>query len=143
MRGDMKTSNYIEADVAFALQPSRRLAAFVVLAAAGTASLLAALPLPGWAGVAAAAWCALAFVHALARCSGERNVHILGGRSIVVDGVAGEIVAGSFVAPWLTVVHWRPASSRLARTVVVLPDMLDAATFRALRVILRWAPPAG
>jgi len=24
---------------------------------------------------------------------------------------------------------------------VVLPDMLDAATFRALRVILRWAPP--
>ena len=69
-------------------------------------------------------------------------MHVLGGRSIVVDGVAGEIVAGSFVAPWLTIVHWRAASSRLVRTVVVLPDMLDAATFRALRVILRWAPPA-
>ena len=142
MRGDMETSNYIEADVAFTLQPSRRLAGFVVLAGAGTASLLAAMPLPGWASAAAAAWCALAFAHALARHTVSRSVRILGGRAIVVDRAAGEIVAGSFVAPWLTIVRWRPASSWRARTVVVLPDMLDAAAFRALRVILRWAPPA-
>jgi toxin CptA len=141
MRGDMGTSNYIEADVAFTLEPSRRLVAFIVLAAAGTASLLAAMPLPAGASVAAAAWCALAFVHALGRHTRRRSVHILAGRAIVVDGLAGEIVAGSFVAPWLTIVHWRAASPRLVRTVVVLPDMLDAATFRRLRVILRWAPP--
>ncbi len=140
MRGDI--SNYSDADVAFTLEPSRRLAAFAVLAAALTGSLLAAMPLPAWATAVAAAWCALAFVHTLARHTRHRVVHILGGRSIVVDGAAGEIVAGSFVAPWLAIVHWRPASSRLVRTVVVLPDMLDAATFRALRVILRWAPPA-
>lgn len=141
MRGDMGTSNYSDADVAFTLEPSRRLAACVVLAAAATASLLAALPVPAWARGAVAAWCVLAFLHALARHVLRRRVHILGGRSIVVDGIAGEVVAGSFVAPWLTIVHWRPSSSRLVRTVVVLPDMLDASTFRALRVILRWAPP--
>ena len=139
MRGDI--SNYSDADVAFTLEPSRRLAAFVVLAAAGSAALVAAMPLPAWAGAVSAAWCVLAFIHALARHTVRRVVHILAGRSIVVDGLAGEIVAGSFVAPWLTIVHWRPASSRLSRTLVVLPDMLDAATFRALRVILRWAPP--
>lgn len=100
------------------------------------------MALPLWISAAAAAWCALAFVHALARHGVRRVVHVLGGRSIVVDGIAGEIVAGSFVAPWLTIVHWRPAASGLVNTVVVLPDMLDAATFRALRVILRWAPPS-
>jgi len=142
MREAMGTSNYIEPDVAFTLEPSRRLAAFVVLAAAATASLLAAMPLPGGAAGAAAAWCVLASAHALARHAVRRRVHVLGGRSIEVDGVAGEIVAGSFVAPWLTIVRWRPASSRLVRTVVVLPDMLEAASFRALRVVLRWAPPA-
>ena len=114
MRGDI--SNYSDADVAFTLEPSRRLAAFVVLAAAGTAALVAAMPLPGWAGAMAAAWCVVAFIHALARHTVRRVVHILAGRSIVVDGLGGEIVAGSFVAPWLTIVHWRPVSSRLPRT---------------------------
>jgi toxin CptA len=139
----METSNYSEADVAFTLEPSRRLAAFIILSAAATASLLAAMPLPAWASLVAAAWCALGCLHALARAASGASVHVLGGRSIVVDGVAGEIVNGSFVAPWLTVVHWRPASARFVRTLVVVPDMLDAGSFRALRVILRWAPPAG
>jgi toxin CptA len=136
----MVSSNYIEPDVAFTLEPSPRLAAFVVLAAAATASLLAAMALAQWASGAAAAWCVVVSAHALARHALRRRVHVLGGRSIEVDGVAGEIVAGSFVAPWLTIVRWRPAASRLVRTVVVLPDMLDAQSFRAVRVALRWAP---
>jgi hypothetical protein len=139
----METSNYSEADVAFTLEPSRRLAAFIVLAAAATASLVAAMPLPSWASALALAWCGLGCMHALARHANPRTVHVLGGRSIVVDGVAGEIANGSFVAPWLTIVHWRPASARFARTLVVVPDMLEAGPFRALRVILRWAPPCG
>jgi hypothetical protein len=139
----METSNYSEAEVAFTLEPSRRLAGFVILAAAATASLLAAMPLPAWASVVAAAWCGVGCLHALARAANRVNVHVIGGRSIVVNGVVGEIASGSFVAPWLTIVHWRPASARFSRTLVVVPDMLDAAAFRALRVILRWAPPPG
>ena len=75
--------------------------------------------------------------HAFARARRTRTVR-LDGRRIQVDSVPGEVIDGSFVAPWLTIVHWRPLGSRLTRTLLVLPDMLDAESFRALRVVLRW-----
>jgi toxin CptA len=52
---------------------------------------------------------------------------------------SGVVRAGSFVAPWLTIVVWRPHGSRLDRAVLVLPDMLEEEDFRRLRVWLRWA----
>lgn len=52
---------------------------------------------------------------------------------------AGSVRAGSFVAPWLTIVIWRPEGARLDRAVLVLPDMLPKEDFRRLRVWLRWA----
>ena len=45
---------------------------------------------------------------------------------------------GSFVAPWLTVVRWRPAGGRLDRTLVLLPDAAGSREMRNIRVILRW-----
>ena len=50
----------------------------------------------------------------------------------------GAVVDGSFVAPWLTVIHWRPTGSRWTRTILLLPDMVEAGAFRRLRVLLRW-----
>ena len=128
--------------MAFTLEPSARLAGFVVVAAAGSATLLVALALPAWITAPAAAWCVALCCHALAGHVRHRAVRITGGTSIVVDGEAGAIVSGSFVAPWLTVIHWRRSGGRVTRTVVILPDMIEAARFRELRVILRWAPPA-
>ena len=126
--------------MAFALAPSVRLAAFIVVAAAATACLALAVPLPAGVSPALTAWCAVAAAHALWR-NRAREVRISRGTAITVDGIPGNVAHGSFVAPWLTVVHWRPLGARFKRTVVVLPDMIDAEGFRALRVILRWAPP--
>lgn len=50
----------------------------------------------------------------------------------------GELRDGSFVAPWLTIVRWRPEGRRVDRTILVLPGMSDAETLRRIRVILRW-----
>ena len=126
--------------MALALAPSARLAAFVVLAASATSCLLVATPLPRGVAFVLVAWCAVAATHALAR-NRAREVRISRGTSIMVGGCVGHIAHGSFVAPWLTIIHWRPLGARFARTLVVLPDMIDAESFRALRVILRWAPP--
>ena len=50
----------------------------------------------------------------------------------------GELRDGSFVAPFLTVIRWRPAGARFDRTIVLLPDMVEPESFRRLRVQLRW-----
>jgi hypothetical protein len=50
----------------------------------------------------------------------------------------GELRDGSFVAPWLTIIRWRPTGARFDRTIVILPDMLERESFRRLRVVLRW-----
>jgi len=54
----------------------------------------------------------------------------------------GNIIAGSFVAPYLTVVRFRITRSKftLAKSLVVLPDSLDHEAFRELRVRLKWGP---
>jgi len=72
----------------------------------------------------------------------RRLVVDLSGR-IEVEGAdgcrrAGQLQDGSFVAPWLTLVRWRPEGARLSRTVLVMPDAVDAAAFRRLRILLRW-----
>jgi toxin CptA len=136
----MDANNYNEASVAFALAPSARLAAFIVLAAAATSCLMLAMPLPRGLTLVLLTWCAAAAMHALA---GNRacEVRVSRGTSIMVGGRVGHVEQGSFVAPWLTIVRWRPLGARFTRTLVVLPDRVDAESFRALRVILRWAPP--
>lgn len=127
--------------MAFTVAPSPGLAGFIVVISALTCALVVAIPLPRWAAAGAAAWTLALCCHALAQQLRHREVRITGGTSITVDGVAGAIVSGSFVAPWLTIIHWRRHGSRLTRTLAVLPGTVDRARFRELRVILRWAPP--
>ena len=52
--------------------------------------------------------------------------------------LAGQVRAGSFVAPWLVIVRWRAQGSRWDSTVLLLPDMAPANEMRRLRVLLRW-----
>ena len=52
--------------------------------------------------------------------------------------VAGHLARGSFVAPWLVVVHWVPEGAWLARQIFLLPDMAGEQELRRLRVLLRW-----
>ena len=51
----------------------------------------------------------------------------------------GRVRDGSFVAPWLTIIRWRPDGARLDRTLVIVPDMIHVAARRRIRVILKWA----
>lgn len=67
------------------------------------------------------------------RASGEVALQARDG-----EWLRGELRDGSFVAPWLTIVRWRPEGGRMDRTVLLLPGMADAGTLRKIRVILRW-----
>lgn len=49
-----------------------------------------------------------------------------------------DVLASSFVAPYLTLLNLRPRGSRFPQHVVVLPDAVAAEDFRQLRVLLRW-----
>jgi hypothetical protein len=134
--------------VVIAIGPSRLAVAHVMaLAAAGMACAL----LSGLHGTLAAGACGLLTVAGVvslrreALREGRGAVCVLAvdlkGRVEASGGsgrVAGRLVPGSFVAPWLTVVRWRPEGARFARTVLVPPDAVDADAFRRLRVLLRW-----
>ncbi|MBI5918284.1 MAG: hypothetical protein HY849_02765 [Nitrosomonadales bacterium] len=52
--------------------------------------------------------------------------------------VRAQLLGDSLVMPWLTVLNLKPEGVRWARRVVILPDSLDAESFRELRVWLRW-----
>lgn len=75
--------------------------------------------------------------------NGVRGIRVDGEGAIRVVTVQGErtgvVRAGSFVAPWLTIVRWRPKGARCDRTVAIFPDMANADSRRRLRVLLRWS----
>jgi toxin CptA len=48
---------------------------------------------------------------------------------------------GSFVACYLTTLAYRPENKFFSRYLLIMPDMLDAETFRQLRTHLRWKSP--
>lgn len=121
-----------------ALRPSRSAAAAVALMAAATLALIAATPGPLGARILAGTWVACLALHAL-RPNRLRSLRLERSGEIEVDGRAGTLRPGSFVAPWLTVIRWRPRRARFDRTVLVLPDMLPPETFRELRVLLKWS----
>lgn len=52
--------------------------------------------------------------------------------------LAGKLLDSSLVTPYLTVLNVLPQGARLARGVTIMPDSLDAESFRQLRVYLQW-----
>ena len=59
--------------------------------------------------------------------------------------VEGEILEGSFVAPWLVTLGFRPKGARRwipRKVITLLPDSADRESLRRLRVRLRWGKPA-
>jgi hypothetical protein len=141
---------YSEAALAVALLPSRLGVVLLGAMAVATLALIAATPGLTALRILAATWvscAALEAIHTVALRRGRRGVCAIrlqrSGEIAVCmasgawrQGVARD---GSFVAPWLTIVRWRPEGARWDRTILVLPDMLGADAFRALRVLLRWS----
>jgi toxin CptA len=139
-----------EARVEMALWPSRVAAIAILAMAVATQALVAATPGPmalRFLVVAAIACAALEALYAIALRHGRRGV-----RTILVQGTGeidvelatgrwsgGRVSDGCFVAPWLTIIRWRPHGARFDRSIVLLPDMMPRAEFRRLRVLLRWS----
>lgn len=118
--------------------------AFLLVAAGCTIALALALPwaipwrmlLVGWIGGGSFVACrALAAVRSLRL--DRSGVIVLVRRN--GSSVSGTVRDGSFVAPWLTILRWRPQGGRWDRSLVLLPDAADAEAMRKIRVILRWA----
>jgi len=51
---------------------------------------------------------------------------------------ACELLGSTYVSPRLTILNLKPEGGRLARSVVLVPDNVDAGEFRRLRAWLRW-----
>lgn len=134
--------------VDLALGPSRTASAAIHIAGAATLAVILASAVPWSVQAALVAGVAGASVRALRRHGSQEGAGAV--RRLVVDlsgrievhgangGIAaGEVAAGSFVAPWLAIVRWVPEGARRSRTVLVMPDAVEEHAFRRLRVVLR------
>lgn len=140
--------------VVIAIGPSRLVARFVTgLAAVALASVLVSGVAWTWATVAGCALVAAA-VSAIRREAFREGRGSVSRLTVDLDGGVeakgdsgpariGHLASGSFVAPWLVVVRWRPQGARFPRTVLVPPDAVAPDAFRRLRVLLRWGPAGG
>ena len=143
---------YSDAAAEARLAPSRRGAWMIAGAALATLAVIATTPGLDGLRVLAATWIAcgaLEAIHSRALLRGARAVHALRirGESIeVVDARgrlrAGSVRPGSFVAPWLTIVRWRPHGAWWDRSIPILPGMAGEEALRRLRVVLKWAQHA-
>jgi len=127
------------------LAPSPRATVFIVFAGGATVALVVFLSLVPLLRLAAIAWVGATCLAACRSVAARRRDLVLRGAAIDLRDEGGEwrtgqLRDGSFVAPWLTIVRWRAAGERFDRTVAILPDMIDAARFRELRVLLRHQP---
>lgn len=50
----------------------------------------------------------------------------------------GRVLPDSYVGARITTIVWRPEGARLARAILLLPDMLPPDDFRRLRILLRY-----
>ena len=143
--GSFKYSDAVE----LSLSPSRSAAAFLALVGIATLAVGSRLPLQDaghWSLALVVVALTAEALRTVAARRGARAVRTVrldrwGSLFLGLDG--GRVRIGfvrprCFVAPWLTIVRWRPEGARFDRTFIVLPDMLDAEPFRRLRVLLKW-----
>jgi len=140
---------YSEA-VEVSVEPSWPVAAALALACAATLAVMAFTPMGSFTRAGLAAGVILAFADAIRVVAlrrgtrGVRGFRVDLAKAIRVRDAAGRereglLRDGSFVAPWLTLVRWRPSGARFDRTFLLVPGMLETESFRRLRVLLRWA----
>jgi len=134
------------------LRSSATLGALVTAAHAGAAVSLAFASLPLWTLVLGTAAVLVSLLQVFPRAVSLRHpnaVHRVlwpagdewhlftrGGQELV-----GTLLPESYLRPWLVVLRFKIPRSRMRRSVVILPDMLDANVMRRLRVRLGLNPP--
>jgi hypothetical protein len=115
----------------------------LVAAAMATALLVLAMPISTALRMALCAWIVALTCHACRSLCAVRMLRLERGGAVRLETAhglrTGNVRDGSLVAPWLTIVRWRPDGARFDRTVLVLPGMVGEEDFRRLRVLLRWS----
>ena len=132
----------------FNLQPSIYFAIALVVSHGAALAVLAPLALPLWAKILLASLVLISLLYHvwhdawLLALSSNKTLLLDGDMILLVarngDQVTARVLADSLVTPYITVLNVLPQGSHLARSVIILPDSLDAESFRQLRVWLRW-----
>ena len=129
------------------LKPSRVLAMILLVAHGVSGVLIVILPLAIWLkvlGIAIIVIAAIYYVRHYALLKMPTAVHELRmlseGRLEIFrsDWRSAELVGEQFIHPLLTIIRCRTKTDRWPIAIVILSDMLDAESFRALRVRLKW-----
>ena len=141
-------SHYNVKPIRLDFKPSKRLAAILAIAAAIACFALAVLSIALWIKLAAMTVAVLAtayhVLHALQRTPRSCIALVLDSKGewqlMTRDGgrYATTILPSSFVTPCLTILNCSLTDRLLQYHIVILPDALDAESFRRLRVWLRW-----
>ena len=145
--------NYNVKPIAMVLQPSTTLAVLLLSVGLAACLILLCMPVALWIKTTAILLISLATIWHMAQYA----LLLLPGSIIKLelttraeffvtqrDGqkIKAEVLTTSFVAWYLVMLNLKFPASRLARHVVLIPDMLDSEAFRRLRVWLRWGHPA-
>jgi len=132
----------------FKFHSSYYLAAMLITAHGATLAALFPLDFPIWAKTALAFLVLLSLGYHLWReawlfAPSACVALMLEGDQVVLSTRGGEqltaqILRDSLVTPYFTVLNILPQGARFSHSVVILPDSLDAESFRQLRVWLKW-----
>jgi toxin CptA len=132
----------------FNLQPSIYFTIALVASHGAALAVLAPLALPLWARTLLALLVLASLLYHiwhdawLLALSSNKTLLLDGDMILLVarngDQVTARVLADSLVSPFITVLNVLPQGAYLARSVIILPDSLDAESFRQLRVWLRW-----
>jgi len=131
------------------LKPSRRLTIILCLAHFIAASMLFPLALPVAVKLAGVAMLIISLAYylrkdALLSADGSIiNFELSDEMQCKLTARSGKlqvcsILGSTFVASYLTVLILKPENKFFIRSIVILPDSIDAEVFRLLRVLLRW-----
>ena len=132
----------------FNLQPSIYFTIALVASHGVALAVLAPLALPLWARTLLALLVLASLLYhvwhdAWLLALSSNKTLLLDGEMVMLvarngDQVTARVLADSLVTPYITVLNVLPQGAYLARSVIILPDSLDAESFRQLRVWLRW-----
>lgn len=132
----------------FNLQPSIYFTIVLVASHAVALAVLAPLALPLWAKLLLASLVLTSmFYHIwhdawLLALSSNKTLLLDGDMILLIarngDQVTARVLTDSLVTPFLTILNVLPQGTYLARSIIILPDSLDAESFRELRIWLRW-----
>lgn len=130
-------------------QASRRLAVLLLAAHGLAIGCALSVALPSWLHVTLLIGLSLSLLFNLAHQAWRVlpysvvsiQIEREGGALILLhngQSLEAQVLGSSFVAPYLTIIRFKPLHAWFARSVVLLPDMLPPKLFRTLRVWLKW-----